>query len=122
MKEAKIQQGRFSFARLIIGVVSVFVSVGLVRSIIGHWQKRTIVTDRQEAYRLEQARNQELTRKLEEATSSAFVEKQAREKLGLVKPGDTIVLLDTSQNPELNDQINTDDGIPNWKKWWKLFF
>lgn len=120
MKEAKVQQGRFSLARLIIGVVSIFVSVGLVQSIIGHWEKRTIITDRQEAFRLEQARNQELTRKLEEATGSAFIEKEAREKLGLVKPGDTIVLLDASREAVLVDSV--DMSLPTWKKWWKLFF
>lgn len=116
-----MQPGRFSSIRLIIGIVSLAVSVGLARSIVDHWQKRTVVSERQEALRLEEARNRELVVKLEEATSAAFIEKEAREKLGLVKEGDTIVLLDKSQAPNLNNQTNT-ENLPNWKKWWKLFF
>lgn len=121
MKEARMQPGRFSGIRLIIGIVSLVVSIGLARSIVDHWQKRTIVSERQEALRLEEARNRELVVKLEEATSSAFIEREAREKLGLVKEGDTIVLIDRTQNVRTNDQTKAED-LPNWKKWWRLFF
>ena len=122
MKEAKVQPGKFSGIRLIIGVVSLFVAVGLVRSIVDHWHKRTIVSERQEALRREEEQNRELIAKLEEATSAAFIEREAREKLGLVKEGDTIVLLDKSQTSSSNDQTSTEDSAPSWKKWWKLFF
>ena len=67
MKEAKVQPGKFSGIRLIIGVVSLFVAVGLVRSIVDHWHKRTIVSERQEALRREEEQNRELIAKLEEA-------------------------------------------------------
>ena len=121
MKEARVQVSRFSSIRFVIGIVSVFVSIGLVRSIVNHWQKGSVVSERQEALEAEQKRNRDLTVKFAEATSAAFIEKEAREKLGLVREGDTVVLLDTSQNPQLNGQAKPDD-IPNWKKWWRLFF
>jgi cell division protein FtsB len=121
MKEARVQPGRFAGFRLIVGIVSLFLSLGLLRSIVDHWQKRNIVVERQEALKREQERNSELISRLEEATSSAFIEKEAREKLGLVKEGDTIVLLDTSQEAQLTIP-RMKDLTPNWKKWWKLFF
>jgi cell division protein FtsB len=122
MKEARTQPGRFSAIRLVIGIVSVFVAIGLARSITDHWHKRTIVTERQEALKREEERNRLLISKLQEATSSAFIEKEAREKLGLVKEGDTIVLLDKAQTSELHAQEDRDRSLPNWKKWWNLFF
>jgi cell division protein FtsB len=122
MKEARTQPGRFSVIRLIIGVVSVFVAIGLARSIVDHWHKRAIVTERQEALKREEERNRTLVARLEEATSSAFIEKEAREKLGLVKEGDIVVLLDKAQNAEINFQKDRNPSLPNWKKWWNLFF
>jgi cell division protein FtsB len=122
MKEARTQPGRFSAIRLIIGVVSVFVAVGLARSIVDHWHKRTIVTERQEALKREEERNRLLISRLQEATSSAFIEKEAREKLGLVREGDTVVLLDKTQNAQIHTQKEGDSRLPNWKKWWNLFF
>jgi len=122
MKEARTQPGRFSAIRLIVGVVSVFVAIGLARSIVDHWHKRTIVADRQEALRHEEERNRQLIAKLEEATSSAFIEKEAREKLGLVKEGDTVILLGRAEHTEFSDQKDIAANMPNWKKWWKLFF
>lgn len=121
MKEAKVQVGRFSGIRLVIGVISLFLSFGLARSVVNHWQKRTIVSDRQEALRREQARNQELTESLKSATSAAFIEKTAREKLGLIKEGDTVVLM-TNDNTYMTNNANTPESAPNWKKWWGLFF
>ncbi len=122
MKEARTQPGRFSGIRLILGVVSIFVGFGLTRSIVDHWHKRAIVAERQEALRREEERNRELVARLEEATSSAFIEKEAREKLGLVKEGDTIVLLDASESPGIESAKDSGASLPNWKKWWKLFF
>lgn len=121
MKEDRLQPGRFSGIRLIIGVVSLFVSVGLVRSIVDHWHKRTIVSERQEALGREEQRNRELVAQLEEATSAAFIEKEAREKLGLVKEGDTVVLM-TNDKLQKTHETTMQETAPNWKKWWKLFF
>jgi cell division protein FtsB len=81
-------------------------------------QKRQILEEqRQELVRL-----QEENRKLEEALSQAdtpeFVEKEAREKLGLVKEGETIVILPKTDPSSLI----TDQQESNWKQWWGLFF
>lgn len=111
---------KFASFRFILGLVSLFISVGLVRSIIGHWTKQDIVQTREAALRGEEARKAELERKLIEATGAAFIEKQAREKLGLVRPGDTIVLLEPSKAAGTE---NTGEGaISNWERWWRLFF
>ena len=39
-----------------------------------------------------QAKNVELRQKVEQLSSDAYIEREAREKLGLVKPGEKIIL------------------------------
>lgn len=108
--------------RFVIGIGSFFLSLGLIRSITGHWSKQSLVSQRQQVLKQEEERSRELIMRLQEATGAAFIEKQARDKLGLVKEGETIVLLDKLS-------INGDDSAanevalsPTWKNWWKLFF
>ncbi|MGB9706966.1 MAG: FtsB family cell division protein [Microgenomates group bacterium] len=80
--------------------------------------------------RLAEKRVLELERKKEKLSeerqyyqSKEFIEEEARNKLNMAKPGETIVILPPNignlvsrPQPELNPQL------PNWKKWWKLFF
>ena len=67
-----------------------------------------------------QKKNEELKVKLQEAQSREFIEKIARDKLGLAKEGETVVILPPSE-PEVTKSAE-EKIIPNWQKWWKLFF
>ena len=72
------------------------------------------------------AQNIELERQVQEAQSSAFIEKQVRNKLGLAKAGESIVILPDEETlrklaPQIDHEVNTLPD-PNWKKWEKLFF
>ena len=69
----------------------------------------------QEAYR----ENELLTKRLTEVSSDAFVEREARDKLGMGKPGEVIVILPQTTSSYLltpNSKI-----IPNWRLWWNLY-
>jgi cell division protein FtsB len=109
--------------RLGITIISLIISIGLVRSIIGHFQRNDVVEESHEVLQKEEQRNKELQSRLKEATSSAYVEKQAREKLGLALPGDTIVLLGESKemHTSLESEQKQHSGS-HWEQWWKLFF
>ena len=61
----------------------------------------------------------ELENRLIEATSAAFIEKIARDKLGLVREGETVVIMDKS--PVIGNQSSVKEES-NWRKWWGLFF
>lgn len=114
-------RSKYAIFRLGITILSVIVSVSVVRSIWEHRGKGAFVGSRQEVLVKEQARNAALQEKLLEATSPAFIEKQAREKLGLARPEDTIVLMVA---PEGSGSAAIDDsfGLSNLQRWWKLFF
>ena len=71
------------------------------------------------------ADNAKLGEQVAEAEGSDFIEKQIRDKLGLVKPGEAIVVLpDVEILKKLAPQETVEKDTlpdPNWKKWMKLF-
>jgi cell division protein FtsB len=108
--------------RLGVTLVSLMVCIGLLRSIFSQLRGSDIVGERKESLLREEQKNRQLKDRLKEATSSAFVEKQAREKLGLAMPGDTIVLLGEVKPTVNTTQVISEEMAPNWKRWWRLFF
>jgi len=65
--------------------------------------------------------NEVLKKELDFKKSDQFAEEEIRNKLGLAKPGETIVVLPKEENTKY--QIpNTKYELPNWQKWWNLFF
>lgn len=111
---------RHSLVRFILGIISLSLSVGFIRSIYAQIQKEDLVSERRMRYEKELQRNAQLKKRLEEATSSAFVEKLAREKLGWVKENDTVILLDTTAISRQNTD-GTSRAQSNWDAWWELF-
>lgn len=72
-----------------------------------------------------QADNAKLQAQITEAQGSDFIDKQIRDKLGLTKEGEAIVVLpDESIVKSLAPPLTTNAETlpdPNWKKWEKLF-
>lgn len=70
--------------------------------------------------------NDKLTLEITNAQSASFIEKEVRDKLGLGKEGEAIVVLpDEEVLRELAPVIRVDEETlpdPNWKKWMNLFF
>lgn len=63
--------------------------------------------------------NDNLKKRWEEVQSEEFIEKEAREKLGLGKEGETIIIL---PNNDANHKSQTPSSTePNWHKWWELY-
>jgi len=68
-------------------------------------------------------KNKELKTRLEYVSSEEFIEKEAREKLGMAKPGEEILVLPENvlEKNKTKDKENEEE-LPNFKKWWRLFF
>lgn len=69
--------------------------------------------------------NEKLRKELEYVHSEAFIEKEAREKLGLTREGETVLMLPENLKEWLGisqPQISGDGNLPNWKRWLKIFF
>jgi len=69
--------------------------------------------------------NNELQAQVIESQNPEFIEKEIRNKLGLVKTGETVVILpDEDTLKKLAPQPQNDEETlpdPNWKRWLNLF-
>ncbi|MDZ7586603.1 MAG: septum formation initiator family protein [Patescibacteria group bacterium] len=62
--------------------------------------------------------NKQLKARLAQVQSPEFIEKEAREKLGLGKPGEEIVNLPKQEQESVRAGEREE---ANWRKWWKLY-
>lgn len=110
--------------RLLIVGVSLLAVVSLSRTVYTLWGKRDYVRLRADALAREQAENDRLKKQVEEAKKSEFIEKEAREKLGMTREGESIVIMPQITQSDQSDQLNMtqEKDESNWRKWWRLFF
>ncbi|OGG12617.1 hypothetical protein A2875_05395 [Candidatus Gottesmanbacteria bacterium RIFCSPHIGHO2_01_FULL_46_14] len=106
--------------RLIIFLVSLGALITAPRSLFEMWQRRDIGRERQEVRDDLASKNEELKRELMQAQTPEYIEEVAREKLGLIKEGETIILMPNDKLQMTNE--NQEENIANWKKWLRLFF
>ncbi len=71
-----------------------------------------------------QVQNQKLKQRLQEVESPQFVEEQARDKLGLARPGETVVVIPNEKIAQVlgASQSAVSVRVPNWLGWLRLFW
>lgn len=116
--------GKGRIIRLVIIGISAIVVVNLSRSIWDLWRRRDIVAERQEVLHRLEVENKRLKDELTYSESPLFIEQEARNRLGLGREGEEIVLLPKQQETGDKKQETGEgkESVPNWKKWWRLFF
>lgn len=105
-------------------LIAIFISYNLITQILrstGSYNRLDQTAD--EVYKLE-AENKMLKKKLSDVNSPIFIEKAAREKLGLAKSGETVVLI---SDEKIKQIIGATDSasvtrLPNPLGWLKVFF
>lgn len=103
---------------LLILIVGLFLIVNLTRSIGDLLKAKDKIKEVEKGVTQLKQQNEELKKRLAEVQSPEYLEKIARDKLGLAKEGEVVVILPPYQSaPEV-----TEKNLPNWQKWWKLFF
>ncbi|PJE67272.1 hypothetical protein COU95_03305 [Candidatus Shapirobacteria bacterium CG10_big_fil_rev_8_21_14_0_10_40_9] len=114
--------------KLITGILFLFglyLIVSFSRDILDLYQKSKGVEKEQLKLEELQIKNEELKKQLEYVKSAEFLEKEAREKLGLAREGEVVVILPENVEELISanqPQISENQEEPNWKKWLKLFF
>lgn len=114
------------YIKYAILIVSLFLIFSVSRSIWGLLQKgRTLdeAKERVEELEKEQAK---LLKMREVVESEEFVEREAREKLGLAKPGEVIVVLPPDDilrkfAPKVEEEEFVQEQ-PIWRRWVGMFF
>ncbi|MCX6704696.1 MAG: septum formation initiator family protein [Candidatus Woesebacteria bacterium] len=117
--KAKTLLGVATWILVLLLFISTIKNIGRVRSINDAVQKEK---NKVEKMKEENAR---LEAQIAQTQGSAFIEKQIRDKLGLAKAGEAIVVLpDPEILKKLAPQMPVEEDTlpdPNWKKWIKLF-
>ncbi|MEK7450614.1 MAG: septum formation initiator family protein, partial [Patescibacteria group bacterium] len=62
--------------------------------------------------------NQRLKSALSYSKTQEFIEKEARNKLFMVKTGEQKILI----SKEAEKAQEEKEKLPNWREWWNLFF
>ena len=100
--------------------------LSLVRNVskIADAEKR--ISKAQERVEKLRKENEETERRLAEVKGEEYIEKQLRDKLGLAKEGEIVVVLpDEETLRKIAPGIAEEEDVlpdPTWKKWLKLFF
>ena len=108
----------------LIIMVAVFITYNIIGQIIEAVNSsERLSRSAEELYQLD-IKNKELKKALLEAKSISFIEKVARDKLGLVKEGETVVIIPSEVLERvLGESKRIEDiKLPNWLGWWKVFF
>lgn len=100
---------------IFMGIFSIRLSTNVWRL----WRAGDRIKQAEQEVRKQELENSELQKRLAEVQSPEFIKKEAREKLGLGREGEEIIVL-----PPQNAMPNTQYPIsnePNWKRWWKVY-
>lgn len=100
-------------------IICLVIINGLVRSIYDLWNKQDVVVRARHELDREKQKNDELKIQLGFVKSNEFVEEEARNKLFLVKPGESDVIIPESliKKKEVKKVV----VIPAWQQWLNLF-
>ena len=115
-----------SFVKYAILLPIIFFSFSLFRNISKMYQAKNSITDANIALDNLDKENKKLAEKIEFVKSQDFIELQARDKLGLAKEGEIVVVLPEEDvlralSPRIESKIENLIPDPNWKQWLKLF-
>ncbi len=109
-----------TIVRLIIICISLGLSLSAGRTIVELWRRRDIIHVREQELTRLQKDNAEMEVRLKDMKSEAYVEKVARDQLGMIKEGETIVMLPESASSSGMNDLSVQEA--NWRQWWSLFF
>ncbi len=123
---AKIKARLKAYSNIVFVIVFLLMITSLVRNIVRVREAKERLVEKEEYIEEIRMENEELSQRVDTIKSEEFIEKQLRNKLGLAKEGETIIVLPDEEtiskfapSDEKEEEILPD---PNWKKWFKLFF
>ncbi len=110
----------FGIGILIVLVIALNLITQIVHTLKSTDRLNDVIT---EVHKLE-IKNRELKEKLTKIGTTDFIEQQARDKLGLGKSGETVVIIAEEKVRQILGASSSGviERLPNWLGWWKLFF
>jgi cell division protein FtsB len=122
----KIKRKLKTYSNYVLIAVFSLMLISLTRNILKIRTFRGRLTETEERIEKLKSENEVLGEKLDTFQSDEYIEKQLRDKLGLAKEEETIIVLpDEETIRKFAPKTEEEEEIlpnPNWKKWFKLFF
>lgn len=115
-----MKRASFIFGLLVILVIT-YNLISQIVSTLKSGDRITVATDRLHQLEVE---NAEVKKRLEEVKKEEFIETEARDKLGLAREGEVIVII-PDEKIDLLLGLNKKEAevrLPNYLGWWKVFF
>jgi cell division protein FtsB len=123
---ARVKTRLKAYSNIVFIAISLLMLVSLVRNIVKVKEAKDRLKEKEGYIEKIRKENEELSQRVDTFKSEEFIEKQLRDKLGLAKEGEIIIILPDKEtitkfapNDEKEEEILPD---PNWKKWLNLFF
>lgn len=110
------------FIYIVIFIISFAIINSSVRSIYSLSQKKHVLTQTKEELAQEQIKHARLLDQLSQVKRQDFIEEEARNKLFLVQPGETIVVLPSPTETEEKQDEDQKKQLPVWRQWIEVFF
>lgn len=109
---------------IFLGIIIVlfFIILHLITSIYTLWHKQDLLTNANEQLAQEKKTNAKLHQQLTQVNSPQFIEKEARDKLLMVKPGESEVFIDQNLLKASASAAKKEEAKPYWQQWIDLFF
>lgn len=109
---------------LSIIILGSIISFGLARNLYGIYQNSQLQTQAVKKLEALRAENTRLQAEKDQATQPNFIEQEARNRLGLVRPGEVVVILPSQKaaTPSAGSTSEAPANRPIWKQWLSLFF
>ena len=117
----------FRYLFLVNGAVLLLLGFAFGREYVRNREIRTMITQLQDKADALEARNLEISRLGDALQTESAIEREARLKLGLKKPGETVVVVQRDPDAELRpakdpNAFDPSKPIANPTKWWFYFF
>lgn len=112
-----------TYGLLVIGII---LTLSLLRNISTIMSANATIAETKNRLENLKAENEKLSKEVQMIQSPDYKETQAREKLGLAKPGETVLVLPEAEivkqvSPITQNEEKSSLPLPNWQKWLKLF-
>ena len=114
-----------TYSNYLLIFIFLLMFASLIRNILRVVESNKRIEKAQDRVEKLKKENEELEEKLAVTKSEGYIEKQLRDKLGLAKEGEIVIVLPNEKiletlAPSLEEEEETLPD-PNWKKWLKLF-
>ena len=102
-------------------MILLFAVVALTKNIWDSHRKISGLNEIREEEKTLTQETEQLDKELENRKTKNFVEEEARNKLGLSKPGESIYVVETEPNGQVEQTRTQEEELSNWEHWLKFF-